>query len=110
MRNKKSRKPTNNEIKTVINGMLREIEFMRDYIQRLDNVMSSYIRMNNHEAQFKSYVLKLKEDYESKQKDAGKSSGGNRKAKVKDIESRTKDNASNTKRKEPLRAKEKKKV
>ena len=66
----KQKKPTNSQIKDVINNMLIEISQMSSFIQGLDTSFAAYLEMKGDSKKLANFIkIKIKEakDAESKQ-------------------------------------------
>ena len=89
MKNKQTRKPTNNELKTAVNNLIIEIGHMQQGMRSLDSVISAYIEYKEDTIEFKEWLNKKynEENNEPIAENTGKSSEGDTKAKVKNIKS-----------------------
>ena len=64
----KQKKPTNNEIKTVINNMLIEISQMSTFLQGLDTSFAAYLEMKGEEKKLNKFIKKkIKEAKDAQQ-------------------------------------------
>ena len=65
----KKKKPTNNEIKTVINNMLIEISQMSSFLQGLDTSFAAYLEMKGEDKKLNKFIKKkIKEAKDAEQK------------------------------------------
>ena len=65
----KQKKPTNNEIKTVINNMLIEISKMSTFLQGLDTSFAAYLEMKGDDKKLGNFIKKkIKEAKNAEQK------------------------------------------
>tara|TARA_R100000781_G_scaffold101836_1_gene65342 strand:+ start:652 stop:942 length:291 start_codon:yes stop_codon:yes gene_type:complete len=89
MKNKQTRKPTNNELKTAVNNLIIELSHMQQGMRSLDSVISAYIEYKEDTIEFKEWLNKKynEENNEPITENTGKSSEGDTKAKVKNIKS-----------------------
>ena len=64
----KQKKPTNNEIKTVINNILIELSQMSTFIQGLDTSFAAYLEMKGDDKKLGNFIKKkIKEAKDAKQ-------------------------------------------
>jgi len=64
----KQKKPTNNEIKTVINNILIELSQMSSFIQGLDTSFAAYLEMKGDDKKLGNFIKKkIKEAKDAKQ-------------------------------------------
>ena len=64
----KKKKPTNNEIKTVINNILIELSQMSSFIQGLDTSFAAYLEMTGDDKKLEKFIkTKIKEAKDAKQ-------------------------------------------
>ena len=100
MKKKESRKPTNNELKDAINGLIDQYTSLVMYMNRIDGLLGSYIEFNKNGDEFREWISKILKEKEngSNEQNVDESSGGDRKAKVKDIKSGTKKGKSKSKK------------
>ena len=95
MANKK--KPTMNEVKSVVSNIIVELKSMYEHISKIDKVLFSYIEMNGDHDKFMQYMKdetkklnKEGEQSESKSQESGDSSGKNRNTKTRKKASKAK--------------------
>ena len=65
----KQKKPTKNEVKTVINNMLIEMSQMSRFIQSLDTSFAAYLEMKGEDKKLNNFITKkIKEAKDAEQK------------------------------------------
>ena len=64
----KQKKPTKNEVKTVINNMLIEMSQMSRFIQSLDTSFAAYLEMKGEDKKLNDFITKkIKEAKDAQQ-------------------------------------------
>ena len=65
----KQKKPTNNEIKTVINNILIELSQMSEFLKGLDTSFAAYLEMKGYGDRLNKFIKdKIKEAKDAQQK------------------------------------------
>ena len=86
MKQKKNKKPTINDMKNVCTNLINRVEQLNNVLFTLDSIIARYISFKGDKDKFAEYLNKENADVKYRQENAGKSDGGDRKAKVKSIE------------------------
>ena len=73
------KKPTIMEMKTVVTNTLIKLERVENYIRNVDSAFSGYLEYKKETTEFREwYIKKMEEINESRSKESGDSSGGDR--------------------------------
>jgi len=76
MSNKKSyKKPTMNQVKSVIDNVLLHLSEMQQQVNQLDGIFASYIKFRNQEKDFKNFLEKELKKYNDKQSNKSSTKG-----------------------------------
>ena len=74
----KDRKPTMNEMKTVVNNLIREMAKIQDAIMQLDSIIYGYIEYNNHGQKYREWLTEKAKEAAENERNEGSSSGDNK--------------------------------
>ena len=68
MKKRQSRKPTANELKIAVSNMLVDMDYLKQYIYRVDSALAGYVKYKNETEEFKTWLIEQDKEYQNEKR------------------------------------------